>query len=458
MTTSESSVLSSISRKGARDQRQKASATGAPRSPSRRRFLGLAAGGIALGVGGAGALDRLVRSLRGEDTAYATPGADPGLVLVMVQLGGGLDFLDTVVPLDSRRYRALRGRAAITGDRTVPIDDDHGLFELPYVAERWHAGEVAIVHGVGHRESSLSHFVDTAMWEHGSNDPATSTGWLGRALDDFGGADVDPLIGVGVGDLSPALRAPGWDPVAVPDDGRLPWTAAFVEDNPDLVRAYGRLLDATGPSDLAEQVRASQSLVRTVGERLDGVVQLERLAAADEAMEGLEDDEDEDGEVPAAGPGRIGHRLSVVADLITGGLPSRAYHVLHDGFDTHARQAADLPVLLGQLDRALRDFHAALGPAAERVVVATWTEFGRRPEWNGDGTDHGTAGTELVIGPAVRGGHHGEQVALDRLDRDGNFLVTTDFRDYLGGLVQGTLGVDGSAVIPGGPGPLELVR
>jgi uncharacterized protein (DUF1501 family) len=442
---------------------------GAPRSPSRRRFLGLAASGIAVGAAaataGPGALDRLVRTWRGEDTAYDPPGADPGLVLVTVQLGGGLDFLDTVVPLDSRRYRTLRGRDAIAGDRTVPIDDDYGLFELPYVAERWHAGDVAIVHGVGCRESTLSHFVETAMWERGSHDPATSTGWLGRALDEFGGPDVDPLVAVGVGDLSPALRAPGWDPVAVPDDGRLPWTAAFVEDNPDLVRVYGQLLDATGGptrratpagarQDLAEQVRASQSLVRTVGETIDGVIPLDRLAAADEAMENHEDDD----EVPATGPGRVGHRLSVVADLITGGMPSRAYHVLHDGFDTHARQATDLPVLLGQLDRALRDFHTRLGPSAERVVIATWTEFGRRPELNGDGTDHGTAGTELVIGPAVRGGHHGEPVSLDRFDRDGNFLVTTDYRDYLGGLVQGTLGVDGSAVAPGGTGPLELLR
>jgi len=208
---------------------------------------------------------------------------------------------------------------------------------------------------------------------------------------------------------------------------------------------------STSPHDLAEQVRASQSLVRVVAEQIDEAVQLERLAAA------AEDIEDDD-EVAEEGPGPVGHRLSVVADLITGGLPSRAYHVLHPGFDTHARQATDLPILLGQLDQALRRFHAALGPAAERVVVATWTEFGRRPEWNGDGTDHGTAGTELVIGPAVRGGHHGEPVSLDRLDRDGNFLVSTDFRDYLGGLVQGTLGVDGAAVLPGGTRPLELVR
>ncbi len=451
---------------------------GAPTSPSRRRFLGLAASGIALGTAaataGPGALDRLARTLRGEDTGYeSASGSDPGLVLVTVQLGGGLDFLDMVVPLDSRRYRALRGRAAIGGDQTVPIDDGYGLFSLPYLAERWHAGDVAIVHGVGHPESSLSHFVDTAMWERGSNDPAMSTGWLGRALDRFGGRDVDPLVAVGVGDLSPALRASGWDPVAVPDDGVLPWTAGFVEDNPDLVRAYGRLFGSAGPTtprgtsaggmsgrgrqELAEQVRASQSLVRAVGEQLDGAVGLERLAASDEEIGNAEDAAD-DGEAPGGGTGRVGHRLSVVADLIAGGLPSRAYHVLHDGFDTHAQQATSLPVLLGQLDGALRDFHAALGPAAERVVVATWTEFGRRPEWNGSGTDHGTAGTQLVIGSVVRGGHHGEPVSLDRFDRDGNFLVTTDYRDYLGGLVQGTLAVDGSAVVPGGTGPLELVR
>ena len=195
------------------------------------------------------------------------------------------------------------------------------------------------------------------------------------------------------------MASPGWSAVALPEDGRLPWTKEFMEEYPTLVRATGRSV-ASSTGDLTEQVRASQRLVRDVADTVGGATDLAALAQTVELLEADEGADDD-----AVEGGQLSHRLRIVADLITAGLPTRAYHVGFGDFDTHGNQQASLPALLGELDTALAQFDAALGDRRRDVVVATWTEFGRRPDWNGSGTDHGTAGTQFVLGPSVRGGH-----------------------------------------------------
>ncbi|MEM7338269.1 MAG: DUF1501 domain-containing protein [Actinomycetota bacterium] len=435
---------------------------------SRRRFLrigGAAAITGAAAVAGVAAADRLRRLDEGAsatDVAYA-PRADVNptdLILVSVQLTGGLDFLNTVVPLDSGRYRDLRGAGAEDQATLLPLDRQYGFHQsLPTLSQAWADGELAIVHGVGLSNSTLSHFADTDTWARGRLDVGDGTGWLGRSLDALA-ADVDPLIGVSIGGLSPSMYGPGWGAVALPDDGRLPWSAEFVEENPGIVAAYQGLLGVSGrpgaPMSLAEQVRGSQQLVRDVADTVGGATDLERAAAAMELFED-EDEGEEEGEEPSS-ERLIGNRLSLVADLINGGLPTRAYHVVHGDFDTHAEQAASFPLLLGDLDQAIASFRTKLGANASRVVIATWTEFGRRPDWNGNGTDHGTAGTQFVLGPSVVGGHHGEPPPMNRFDDEANFLITGDFRDYLGGLTSGVLGVDPNHAAPGTTRPMELIR
>ncbi len=414
-------------------------------SPTRRRFLaGLGVSAATAGLLGPAALSRADEALAGKPADYQSRSAsDPGLILVSVQLAGGMDFLDTVVPTVDPRYGALRPDA----DPDVALhrlDADYSLSSMPYLASAWERGELAIVHGVGHPDSSLSHFDATDMWEKGSTEFHTRTGWLGRGLDGLV-VDHDPLLGVSVGPLSPSMRAADWRPYALADRWELPWTRDFTDEHPSLAAGLNRLIGDAGGSDLASQVRASQGLVRDVGGRLEPL-----LDAYDDLGEGDEGD-DEDASVMAGD-------FRLVADMINAGIPTRAFHVALDGFDTHADQHGMLPALLSSLDSGIRSFHAALGPNADRVVVATWTEFGRRPEWNGQGTEHGTAGVQFVVGPRVAGGHHGEPSPLDRFDHDGNFLVTTDFRDYLGGVVQSTLGVEADRALPGATRPLELVR
>lgn len=426
----------------------------------RRRFLRLGGAGLttgALAISSLGGLDRL-RALEAgaapADVAYrmAANADATGLILVSVQLDGGLDFLNTVVPTASR-YRDLRRGGALAADGLLALDADYALnSNMPNLASAWQRGDLAIAHGVGLPNGTLSHFSDTDVWTRGRQEAGDGTGWIARALDNMS-ADTDPLIAISVGDLSPTMYGPGWNGVALPDDGQLPWSAEFVQNNPGLVAAYQQMLTAggrTGSSlSLAEQVRSSQQLVRDVADVVGGATDLERIAAAAELFE-------DDGSDVAA-EGTLNVQLGLVADLINGGLPTRAYHVALDGFDTHGNQQTDLPLLLSELDSAIGSFQQRLGTNASKVVIATWTEFGRRPDWNGSGTDHGTAGTQLVVGPSVRGGHFGEPSPLDRFDHNDNFLVTTDFTSYLGGLVRGVLGVDPNQALPQGATSMELI-
>ena len=434
--------------------------TGSPSHPSRRRFLTIAGLGAAAGAAGVFGVPTLRDALVAEHSTSGnfgpspggrtarSGGVDPGLVLVSIQLGGGVDFLNTVVPVGNRQYARIRTAGTLTGEERgdeagslIALDDTFALNSMPHLASQWTAGNLAIVHGVGAEGSSLSHFDATDMWEKGSTDFGTPDGWLGRAMHDLAGTDADPLLAVSLGGVSASMYAEGWSPVGLRPESRIPWSAAFRDEYAALDRALAG--EPSGGADLMSRTRDSQLALRGIGTRLGPVIgdpsAREDLDGSDEAT-------------------YLGHQLDLIADMINGDLPTRAFHVSHDGFDTHANQRGDLPRLLGELDTAIQRFQRRLGANADRVVIATWTEFGRRPEWNGDGTEHGTAGVEFVVGPRVVGGHHGEPSPMDRFDADDNFIVTTDFRDYLSGIALDTLGVDPGRVVDGGRGPLALVE
>jgi uncharacterized protein (DUF1501 family) len=415
---------------------------------SRRRFLG-----FATAAGGVVVLRLTARSfLAGGETpgpVTPTPPAgvglrggtdDAGLILVVVQLDGGNDGLNTVVPYDDATYLSLRGSGAVAGAELSVLDSSFGLASMPYLATQWASGSLAIVHGVGVDGGSLSHFEATDTWERASLDLNTSTGWLGRALERVDGGAGDPLLGMSIGGSSNTMLAQNWSPFTVPADGVVPWSEEFVAQNPGLTEALdAELAKSSDGSSLADQVKASQAMVQDIGRRIDQGASASGAAGQRQG-----------------GRDRLSGYLSLVADVINAGLPTRAFHVRHGGFDTHANQQGTHPRLLAELDEAFAAFHERLGDNRDRVVIMTWSEFGRRPRFNGSGTDHGTAAPALVLGSTVRGGHHGEAPPLDALDRNGNLRVTTDFRDYLSGVASSCLGVD-PTVIAEGSSPLELL-
>jgi uncharacterized protein (DUF1501 family) len=435
---------------------------------SRRRFLGLTGGLAAATAGGVHRFGLLGSSSSGHaggpldlgEVRLARRQVSPSeRILVSVRLDGGLDFLNTVVPLNSGRYRDLRADGAIDEANVDALDSQFGLFAMPYLASRWSAGDLAIVHGVGWENSTLSHFEATDIWEKGSYDATIRTGWLGRTLGALGGSAADPLVGISVDTLSPSMYADGWWPGSIPADGSMPWL-----ENPEWessLRAGIQQLAYTNRNDdrLTAMVRQGHQMVfdlaDTVGPTLaNRDIDVWEGAPPVEISSGSARYFDGENEV---GSGYVGSQLRTVADLIRSGVGTRAFHVEQGGYDTHGDQASEHPTLVLQLDHAIREFYELLGPDADRVTLMTWSEFGRRPEWNGSGTDHGTAGVQFVVGAGVRGGHHGEAPSLDRFDRDDNFVPTTDWMAYLGGVVGGVFDIDPRIVIPDTRRALEVI-
>ncbi len=360
-----------------------------------------------------------------EPTPVGPSPHDP--VLVVIHLDGGNDGLNTVVPIGDSRYEALRGSGTAPVENLTPLDSDFALASMPYLAERWTASEVAIVHGVGVPDGSLSHFAASDVWESGSLGASLTSGFLGRAIEHAYGPDADPLTGVCAGSFSRALQGDSWTPFTLPSGVALPWTSEFVDANPGLAAGLTSL-SASEQMGLAADVLDAHATLREVGERIDAARPDDEPPRPGRTDRGLSQD------------------LSVVADVINAGLPTAVFHLRHGGFDTHANQMASHPGLLLALDEAIAAFHARLGVNRDRVVVMTWTEFGRRVAFNGSGTDHGTSSAGFVVGSTVKGGHYGEPPDLGSLDRVGNLPVTTDFRDYLAGVCAGVLGVPADVV------------
>lgn len=400
-----------------------------------------------------------------EPTSTPDPSSSPSvtsdgdLILVSVQLAGGNDGLNTVVDHSNGRYRDARGELALGPEQLDLLDDRFGLYSMPNVAKQWQAGNVAIVHGLGHSGSPLSHFTATDVWNAGSTDPSEPTGWLGRALSAARGRDAIAFDGISLGNLTASMRHPAIDPVSLPVESEfMPWSPADQREHRNAFSAM-KILAAPTSSDspLSALVRSGQAAVMRVGEELGQLVddQQAKVEAAEIELEsmGLSEDEIE----VRRSVGALDPQFDTIASLINGGVWTSAYHVQQDGYDTHESQAEVHPYLLRGLDTSLARFWEQLGPNAARVVVMTWSEFGRRPSFNGSGTDHGTSSIGMVIGHAVNGGHYGEPSPLEKFDTEGNFIPTTDFRRYLAGVAGSVLGVDPKDVANTDGAPLALL-
>jgi uncharacterized protein (DUF1501 family) len=271
------------------------------------------------------------------------------------------------------------------------------------------------------------------IWQTGSPDRPSSTGWVGRWLDATG---PDPLRAVSVGATLPPL-AVGEKVAGV----ALPLTG-FTTPAGDLGAGVAALA-RPDPGDPPTQALAARS----------GATLLEATKALGPPLAAADEDEEDDGEAQrqggsAGGQGALGRQLAAVSRCIRAGVPTRVYAVSLGGFDTHAAEKGTQSRLLGELDAAVAGFLDGLA-SDRRVVVAVYSEFGRRVAANAsDGTDHGTAGPVLVAGAGVRGGLYGDQPSLTALD-DGDLRVTTDFRSVYGTLLERVLDTEAGRVLDG---------
>lgn len=410
-----------------------------------RRTL-VRSGFVALGSGALLAHNPLARALELEPRR---PGgrpwsADAGTRLVVVQLRGGNDGLNTVVPFSDPRYRSLRPTLAVDDD-LVPLAD--GLAFHPSLAPlepTWTAGELAVVRGVGYPSPDLSHFRSEAIWYTADPDTASGPGWLGSWADAL--PAPPPALLTSVGAIpSPATVGGATVPAAISDPDTFGFDLVVVDPADSAMRREllrGAFVASAAGSDAA-------AIAGATGLAVDALVELVATVPAEEIP-------------PVPYPeGSLAEDLATAARLLAADLGARVVWVTTGGYDTHAAQADTHAALLEGLALALAAFRADLAARglAERTAVVVWSEFGRRPAENGSGgTDHGTASNVLLLGPRVRGGLHGPPPDLGDLDSGGNLRHTVDFRSVYATLLGEHLGVDPGLAQLGPYAPLDLFR
>src|SRR5215472_4511329 len=399
-----------------------------------RAGLVFGAGAAGLAAGYAAVPDAFARAVY----AAKNNGVQNDRVLVMIQLAGGNDGLRTVIPLQDPALHDLRPKlAAMSVSQALPVTQDFGLNQnLKGVKSLWDQGKVAIVDGVGYPNPTFSHFESIRIWETGDPTRRQVDGWLGRTLakayDSFG----HPLTGCACGttDVPGALRDLQATLTVIDSQKTFGFTAgseleaavgALYKGTPGV---YGALFDTAMAT-----ARESIATLRTSEETYQP-----KAAYSDQAR------------LVYSSKNQLAAALQLAAELITTGTGVKLLHVTLGGFDTHYTELTRHDDLMGYLDTAVSAFYQDLAAhgAADRVLIATWSEFGRRPRENASaGTDHGAAAPLILIGDPVKGGMYGKSPALTDLDSTGNLKYQVDFRSVYQEILGGHLGADPKEIL-----------
>jgi uncharacterized protein (DUF1501 family) len=359
--------------------------------------------------------------------------------MVVVQLTGGNDFMNTLVPFTSGLYYDSRKTVVITEDRVVKINDELGFHPAAApLKEMYDAGDVAIIQGIGYENSNRSHF--RAMDIMHTAEPLTisTKGWCAQAIEQLDPEGANVLTGVSFGrGLPRAMAAPGVRVTSVGDlDGYGLMTSVEIQEQRveelDIFRRMYTPAIGAGA--------AMSYLQQTGNDVLSGIDQLQTVPGRYESTVEYADDP-------------IANSLRDVARTHMADLGTRIFYVQHAGYDHHAVEMPAHERLLGELSGALRDFMADLREhdAAEEVVIYVFTEFGRRVQDNGSGTDHGSGGGAFIIGERVEGGLYAEYPSLDPSTfANGEDLGHTfDFRGVYATLLEQWMSVDSVDILRG---------
>lgn len=382
-------------------------------------------------------------------------------VLVVIQLSGGNDGLNTVVPFAMDEYFRARPQLAIPRTKLLRLNDQLGLHPaLEGMHALFEQGHLAIVQGVGYPNPDRSHFRSMDIW-HTAQPEALMVrqGWLGRYLDnncpgcDPGGRQTNPTAGMAFGNQLPlALRSARNLSLALEDPERLGWrppSGLSAQDQKRCVRTFEQL-NAVVTANAADPHMARLDFLSRVAMNAHVGADRLRMASRTAARTTIE--------YPNY---RLAQQLAQVARLISGEVETRVFYVSQGGYDTHGQQAATHERLLRELGDALAAFQRDLAHrgVAERVLTMVFSEFGRRVAENGSGgTDHGAAAPMFLCGAAVRGGVHGEHPGLqpEQLLR-GDLRHQTDFRQVYATVLERWLGAPSAPILGASFAPLPVV-
>lgn len=384
---------------------------------SRRGFLKGAAMFSSIGLAPA-FLAHTAESVSGDAAPIA--GFKDGRILVVVQLGGGNDGLNTLVPCADDVYYRERPTIGLKKDRLIRINDDLAANDkLAEFMKLYDNGQVSIIQGVGYPNPDRSHFRSMEIWHTASDsDEFLSRGWIGRYFDNCCSGSARPQAGVALGKERPqAFESEKGIGVAFDDPMNFGWRPG----------------KATDTSDRFEKLNAA-------GSNKNDTLEFLRHTTSNAIMSSYEVKE----AAQRAGLGGGGQRsgpkdpLQTVAALIRGDLQTRIYYVSTSGFDTHANQLASQDQLLERFAQSIARFQRTIEQDgnADRVVTMVFSEFGRRVQQNASGgTDHGTAAPMFVVGKHVKAGLYGQAPSLTDLD-DGDLKYNVDFRSVYASLLK----------------------
>jgi uncharacterized protein (DUF1501 family) len=404
----------------------------------RRTFL-LASAGAALSVYGASMLSPR-HFEEGIAEASAASGEQP--VLVSIFMEGGWDALSVLAPVKEAKYKELRPILGLEEGSGVTFTEDETLMWHPSatgLAELHEKGKVTAFPAIGYEPQDESHFTSRHYWEVGQLDTNARTGWMGRYLDLFGEPN-NPLQGLSLDySLAPALATETMPVAAVSSPADYTMSAEGLGEpviGPAL-ETFGALGALAAPSPAYAQARNASYDTDLVLNKMADFVESEKKSGDKSAV--------------TYPTGEFAERLAVLAAMLHTGMPIKCASLNAVGsYDTHSNEVDTLATNLKQTVDAVVAFQQDLEARGldQRVLIQLWSEFGRRPQENGSGTDHGAGGNAFLIGTRASGKMVGEFPGLTNLDENENVLRTSDFRGMYCSLLEQWFQTEAGLVIP----------
>ncbi|MCH8206789.1 MAG: DUF1501 domain-containing protein [Chloroflexi bacterium] len=358
--------------------------------------------------------------------------------LVVIQLSGGNDYLNTVVPYEEGLYYDFRPTVRIEQDDVLPLGNGLAFnSHMGSIKRLWDDGKVAVLNGIGYPNPNRSHFRSMDIWHTAEPDDIGTEGWLGRAIRELDPKGQNVLTGVNFGRGLP--RALGVRGVPVASVGNLETYGLFPDIEDERLRKYA--LEAFAKMYGGE--RGKNAVMDFLGQTgTDALKGADILRTAPEKYSSG---------VEYAADG-MAQSLKSVAQVMFADLGTRIYYTQHGSFDTHSGELASHAKLWDEVSGAVGDFYDDLKEHGREndAIIFVFSEFGRRIRDNGSGTDHGSGGVAFVIGGEVKGGMYGEYPSLKEEDQlEGDLRFNNDFRSTYSTILERGLQLEAAPIVNG---------
>ena len=358
--------------------------------------------------------------------------------LIVIQLSGGNDYLNTVIPYSEGKYYDYRSTVNIPQNKVIPIDDHYGFNpSMGPVKSLWDEGKVAIINGIGYQNPNRSHFRSMDIWHTAEPDSIGKEGWLGRAIRDIDPQGENVLTGINFGrGLPRALACPG---VSVASVGDLDTYGLF----PDVQDEERRMFTLEAFSKMYGGAAGRDPMMELLGQTGQDALQGADILRAAPAMYSSS--------VEYA-PASLAQNVKSISQVFHANVGARVLYTQHGPFDTHAGELISHAKLWDEVAGAvgcLMDDLKEHGTENDASILI-FSEFGRRIQDNGSGSDHGSGGVAFMIGGAVNGGTYGEYPSLAEAEQiEGDLRSNNDFRSVYTGILEDWLGLDAAPIVNG---------